>query len=88
LARGLERRVNLSNGNDLRAAYAGALEKLLSVVRLLAGLERADDHLLPGVGHASAYGEPERDNLQRDSGRARVGPKRRHDDVESFGGGR
>jgi hypothetical protein len=62
--RGLQRRVKSSNRNDLRAAHAGALEKLLSVVRLLAGLERTDDYLLPGVGHASAYGEPQRGNLQ------------------------
>ena len=44
--RGLQRRVNASsNRNDLGAAHAGALETLLSVVRLLAGLERTDDRL-------------------------------------------
>jgi hypothetical protein len=63
--RGPQRLVNaLSNRNDLRAAHAGALEKLLSVVRLLAGFERTDDDLLPGIGHASTDGETERGNLR------------------------
>jgi len=63
--RGLQRLVSASSRrSDLAAAHAGALEKLLSVFRLLAGLERADDHLLPAVGHAPTYGEAERGNLQ------------------------
>jgi len=61
---GLQRRVDASsNRNDLGASHAGSLEALLSVVRFLAGLERTDDHLLPGVGHTPTYGETERGNL-------------------------
>jgi hypothetical protein len=63
--RGLPRCVNASsNRNDLGASHAGSLETLLSVVRFLAGLERTDDHLLPGVGHTPTYGETERGNLR------------------------
>ena len=63
--RGLQRVVNASSSrNDLGAANAAALEKLLCVVRLPAGLERTDDHLLPGVGHTPTYGETERGNLR------------------------
>jgi hypothetical protein len=63
-SRGLPRRVKSSNRNDLRPTHAGALELLLGIVRLLAGFERTDDHLLPGVGYTPAYGEPERGNLE------------------------
>jgi hypothetical protein len=63
--RGLQRRVEVSsNRNDLRASHAGAIETLLSAVRLLARLERTDDHLLPGVGDAPADGETERGDLR------------------------
>jgi hypothetical protein len=63
--RGLQRRADASsNRNDLGAAHAGSLETLLRVVRFLAGLERTDDHLLPGVGHTPTYGETERGNLR------------------------
>ena len=65
LPRGLQRRVNASsNRNDLRAAHAGALQKLLSVVRFLTRLERADDHLLPAVRYASPHGKTKRRDLQ------------------------
>ena len=63
--RGLRRQVHASsNRNDLGAAHAAALETLLSIVRFLAGLERTDDHLLPGVGHAPTHGKAERGNLR------------------------
>ena len=63
--RGLGRPVNASpNRSDLSTAHAGALETLLSIVRFLSGLEWTDDHLLPGVGHAPAYGETKRGDLR------------------------